>query len=152
MTVRSPSLRLIIDSIALIISIAVIQYCFAYISFEQYVNLERIAFNSVVGFLMYFIPLCVFTELGRNSRLLPTLYSVTVGSFLWNVYYSILMIQADWSYLCNNPEAFYHRHLAPDALAFGVLVPLFTGVSVGIILLARFLAGSKTTPDRLDFN
>ena len=140
MEMGKPIRSLLVDLFSVLVSISVIQFGFTLISFEKQTNLASIAYDSIVGVLLLLIALRMFVGLGVAARYLPVLYGSAMGSFLWVGYKIVKFILIDWTYLTEHPEDFYGRHVPVALTAFAVLTPIFTLVTSGVVLTARYLA------------
>lgn len=128
----------LLDSIAGIISITLIQIAFILLNFKREVDLQDVSVKSVVGFLIFISIHAVVTKLGQNVSLRITMASLVLWALLWNLYFTLLLFLSD-RYLLSNPESLTYQHLLSEITAILVLIPLFTIIGLLVIVGIRFL-------------
>lgn len=128
----------LLDSIAGIISITLIQIAFILLNFKREVDLQDVSVKSVVGFLIFISIHAVVTKLGQNVSLRITMASLALWALLWNLYFTLLLFLSD-RYLLSNPESLTYQHLLSEITAILVLIPLFTIIGLLVIVGIRFL-------------
>ena len=131
---------ILIDLIAIILSISLIQYMFIFISFDGKYNLSKIIFDSVVGILLFLVSLLLFANLVKPNNRPLAVGTAFLGSFLWILYKFVSGVVADSGYLSNHPSDFYSRHIEGSKIIFAILLPIFTIITLVFIVVVRFIS------------
>jgi len=135
-----------IDVIGIALTILAVEGAFAYVSFDAEINLRRVLWDSVVGFLLFLVSHILISNLGNERSFLRALGSVGLGSFLWVTYKLVVITVLDSEYLATHPES-YDSHAFSVLRTLALLVPTFSVVGIVIISVLRMALMRRLNSD-----
>ena len=125
------------DVLAVIVSVLLFQFFFEFLRIDGSMNGMRILIDSIAGCLCYFLSFFVVDRRFKLSSASQAAVVALIGSSLWIMYKLTKGLVLDWSFISDNFDKIYVRHISIGLKAFVIVVPLLALLTFSVIIVCR---------------